>query len=161
MSQNEITLGENILDSRDIIKKIEEIEGDIEGMREEAAEFQVEIDAADAAEEITIPIADRIATLRMDVETLGEQIQDLRDELAPWKELADEFGGYGDWDHGEALILESHFKEYAQQLAEDIGAMEDSSRWPGNCIDWDQAADDLKMDYTEATAGGYTYYMRA
>lgn len=66
----------------------------------------------------------------------------------------------GDWQH-EVLISESYFKEYAQELAEDIGAVNRNADWPNNCIDWDAAAEQLKMDYTEVDFDGKAYWIRS
>lgn len=65
----------------------------------------------------------------------------------------------GDW-YPLTLIRESYFKDYAQELAEDIGAVDRNASWPNNCIDWDMAARDLRMDYTSIEIGGVTYYFR-
>lgn len=74
------------------------------------------------------------------------------------RELADE--GIEDWTFGATLIHESYFKTYAQELAEDIGAIDRDAAWPLSYIDWDAAADALKMDYTAVTFDGETYYVR-
>lgn len=87
--------------------------------------------------------------------------EDDREYLKALKELADEAEGYGDWSHGETLIRHSHFVEYAEQLAEDIGAVSESASWPNNCIDWDQAAEELKVDYMSVDFDGVEYWMRA
>jgi hypothetical protein len=46
-------------------------------------------------------------------------------------------------------------------LAEDIGAVQSDLHWPNRCIDWEQAADELKMDYTTVDFAGVTYYLRS
>jgi hypothetical protein len=88
--------------------------------------------------------------------------QDARDEetelLAAIRELADQ--GIEDWEDGATLIREDYFKTYAQEFAEDIGAMPDANAWPGSYIDWDRAADALAMDYTSVTFLGTDYYVR-
>lgn len=66
-----------------------------------------------------------------------------------------------DWMHGETLVRDSYFREYAEQLASDIGAVNEEARWPNNHIDWSAAADELKQDYTELDFGGITYYARS
>lgn len=41
-------------------------------------------------------------------------------------------------------------KEFAQQFAEDIGAIDNiGTQWPTYCIDWEYAARDLMMDCWE------------
>lgn len=65
-----------------------------------------------------------------------------------------------DWIYGAAFIREDSFQEYAQELAEDIGAINRDLSWPLNCIDWEQAAEALAMDYTTVEYDGHTYYVR-
>lgn len=60
-----------------------------------------------------------------------------------------------------AMIHERYFTEHAEQLADDIGAIDRDAGWPLTYIDWEAAARDLKVDYTEVTFGGHTYYWRA
>lgn len=109
----------DLIDSRDIIARIEELEGN--SMR-------------DGIEE---------------------------EELRQLKELAEQCEGYGDWEYGETLIRESYFEEYAQELAEDTGAIDSNAQWPLQHIDWEAAANELKIDYTEVDFDGVSYFIRA
>jgi len=59
------------------------------------------------------------------------------------------------------MILDSYFEEYAEQLADDIGAIDRDAGWPVCHIDWKAAAEALAQDYTEVTFGGNTYLWRA
>ena len=117
---------DDVIDSRDVIKRIEELETDIEIAKED----EEEIDDDDTK------------------------------ELAALKELAKECEGYSDWQYGEALIRDSYFEDYAQQLAEDCGMVNTDSNWPNNCIDWKQAASELQMDYTYVDFDGVDYWIR-
>ena len=65
----------------------------------------------------------------------------------------------GEW-YPLTLIRDSYFKEYAQELAEDCRMISDNAKWPCTCIDWEQAARELQMDYTSADFGGVTYWFR-
>lgn len=86
---------------------------------------------------------------------------DLFEELAALEKLAEQCGGYADdWEHGVTLIRDSYFETYAQELAEDIGAINSEATWPHNCIDWEQAARELRMDYTAVEFDGVTYWVR-
>lgn len=86
---------------------------------------------------------------------------DLFADLATLEALAEEASNYApDWEHGETLIRDSYFKEYAMELAEDIGAIKSDASWPNNCIDWDQAARELRMDYSAVDFDGVTYWVR-
>jgi hypothetical protein len=82
-------------------------------------------------------------------------------ELATLEALAEEAASCSpDWEYGEALIRDSYFKEYAMELAEDIGAIDPKATWPNNCIDWDRAVRELQMDYTAVDFDGVTYWLR-
>lgn len=84
------------------------------------------------------------------------------EELAALKALREEVGPYtADWHHGETLIRESYFSTYAQELASDLhGDAIRNASWPFDCIDWDEAAEKLKQDYTEVEFDGVTYLIR-
>jgi antirestriction protein len=101
-------------------------------------------------------------------------IIDLRDILAnketepetykAWKKAVWEDAGYEIADVAEnepTMIPESDFVEYAQELAYDIGAIHQDASWPSNCIDWERAARELKMDYTSVEVNGIKYYFRS
>jgi RecJ-like exonuclease len=96
----------------------------------------------------------------------GEYVPDDKSELSDedeqrWSELSDL-----DYEIGLATcedrqaIPDCRFEEYAQQLAEDIGAISSDAQWPLNRIDWEAAADDLKMDYTQFSWDGSDYWVR-
>lgn len=133
----DISNRDDVIDSRDVIARIEEL-------REEIAEIEGEdFDAAKVGGQDD-PVS-----------------SELRDELAALEALADEASNYAeDWPHGETLIRDSYFVQYAQELADDIGAIDRNAKWPLSCIDWDKAADELKVDYTEVDYDGVSYWIR-
>lgn len=47
-------------------------------------------------------------------------------------------------------------ESFAEDMAEQVGAIDRDAKWPMNCIDWDQAARELMMDYSEHNG----YYFR-
>lgn len=114
----DITNTADVIDSRDIIARIEELEENEERDSEE------------------------------------------NEELASLRKLAEQCEGYSDWEHGEALIRDSYFKKYAQQLAEDCDLIKRDLAWPYTCIDWDHAARELKYDYSGVDYDGVTYWIR-
>jgi len=83
-----------------------------------------------------------------------------REELTSLRAICEEGDSFADWTYGCTLIRESYFTEYAQELAEDIGAISSDAQWPLSYIDWDRAADALKMDYSTIEVEGTTYYGR-
>lgn len=53
-------------------------------------------------------------------------------------------------------------EEFAEQLAEDIGAIDRNARWPLSYIDWSRAADELRHDgYSFARHNGETWVFRS
>lgn len=47
-------------------------------------------------------------------------------------------------------------KEFAQEMAENLGSIQKEPVWPYTCIDWEHAASELMMDYFEMDG----YYFR-
>ena len=118
---NPINNLKDIIDSRDVIARIEELKSLLDGCMEK------------------------------------EDIY----ELVALCALRNEAEGYApDWEYGETLIRDSYFKTYAQELAKDIGAINSDAGWPNTCIDWEQAARELRMDYTAVDFDGVTYWIR-
>lgn len=82
---------------------------------------------------------------------------DEQEELDELENLESEIRGFM---HGESMIPESDFEDYARELAGDLGTIEGTS-WPCNCIDWKQAAKELAMDYTSVTYQGTEYLVHS
>ncbi len=83
------------------------------------------------------------------------------EELKTLKALQEEGQSYSpDWPCGSILINDDYFTEYAQQLAEDIGAIDSKADWPLGFIDWETAADALKQDYGCIDFDGTDYWIR-
>jgi hypothetical protein len=135
---------EDVIDSRDVIERIEELEAERQGLAETA-------DAGDNTE------AERLAA-RADLKAWGEENAE---ELSALKSLAEQASDYAaDWECGETLVRGSYFETYAQELAEDCGMVQEGALWPNTCIDWEQAARELKMDYTSVDFDGVDYWIR-
>lgn len=93
-------------------------------------------------------------------DTSDQDPEDALNYLRKCKELEDQgldlSGPYAD----NILIHDDYFTEYAEQLADDIGAIDGNQGWPCNHIDWEAAADELKIDYSEYDINGDTYFSR-
>jgi hypothetical protein len=85
--------------------------------------------------------------------------EDEESELAELETLENEIS---DFMHGEAMIPEDCFEDYARELAEDLHwkAVREAS-WPFTCIDWSEAAEELRQDYSEVEYQGQTYLARS
>lgn len=125
---------DDVIDSRDVIEAIEELQGEIEAKTHESD------DEADV-----------------------EEVAELQAELDALLKLQEQAEGYcADWRHGEQLIRDSYFETYAEELADDCGMVDRklASQWPYTCIDWERAARELQYDYTSVDFDGVTYWTR-
>jgi hypothetical protein len=144
MKSNSIDNSADILDSRDIVARIEALQEE----REALAAGIEEVSGDDAIAAAAFALSEWRAN--------GYEA-----ELQALQALAAEAEGYApDWQYGEALIRDSYFITYAQELADDIGAIDANASWPNSYIDWDRAARALKMDYTAVDFAGVTYWIR-
>lgn len=144
---NTISNSDDVIDSRDVIERISELESELT----DAYEGEGNSD--------TIKFDD---WLKEADENDTHTLQDAAHEFIVLRAVADEAEGYAsDWKHGEAMIRDSYFTEYAQQLADDIGAVSKDQTWPNNFIDWEAAADALKQDYTSVDFDGVEYWVRS
>lgn len=136
---------EDLIDSRDVIARIAELEGEREILSDQHHEAENDGERATAS----------AALDEWDTGDAGAELKGLR-------ALVDEAEGYcPDWRHGAALIRDSYFETYARDLAEDIsGAELRAASWPFDHIDWEAAAEALKMDYTAVEFDGVTYWVR-
>lgn len=128
---------EDVIDSRDVTARIEELEGERDAANEDA------------------PAVDDDGLTAWDRDNSEDAA-----ELKALKALADEAEGYApDWTYGAALIRESYFVEYCQDLLEDIGDL--PKDLPSYIeIDWEATARNLKVDYTEVDFDGVPYLVR-
>lgn len=156
---------DDVIDSRDIIARIEELESDRQDLVD--AVTSAEEDLADASDDTSV-----LADDQEELSKLGKQVDESKAAMEEWdadngeelmalKSLQNECEGYSDWTYGESLIRDSYFEEYAQQVAEDIGAINKDASWPNCHIDWKSAADDLKQNYTSVSFDGEDYWIRS
>jgi hypothetical protein len=139
---------EDLIDSRDIIARIEELRN----MRESFGEDnEIEEDypgwgMSDEGEDI-------ITWYNWDYSDEGVELHDLL-------EFETECSNFSEWEDGLTFIRDGYFDEYAQDLAGEIYGI-DINVWPFSCIDWDDAADKLKDDYTTVDFGSEQYWVRS
>lgn len=137
--RNAPTNTDDVIDSRDVIERIEEL-------REErlSSSFPSRADCENPDH------------------SLGwweDEYPDEAEELAALEALAEECEGYPDWKYGEALIRESYWVEYVEQLCKDIGDIPDNVAYY-IVVDWDKTAENIAQDYSIVTFDGVDYYIR-
>lgn len=140
----EINNSQDVMDSRDMMKQLEEWESEREALVDAVNEAETDDDRKAAQDE------------------LDEWDADYGDDYKALKEFCEEAEGYASyWKYGEAVIRDTYFTDYAEELANDTCEMGKASDWPFRHIDWEAAADELKQDYTSIDYDGVTYWVRS
>jgi hypothetical protein len=144
---NTIDNMQDVLDSRDIFERIEELE-------------QVRDDFY-AENEITPNEIGNMENLKYKE---WEESDDAK-ELNDLSSFMDDFKGYGgdeqwrgDW-YPVTIIRDSYFEDYTEELIKDCGYIDkDFPSWIA--IDWGKTAEAVQEDYTSAEFDGITYWAR-
>jgi len=158
----EITNSDNVIDSRDIIARIEELEDERETLEENIATLETERKEHDPedGEYDTTELDAAHAELAEFDEGYGDNVT-----LEDLKQLAADCRGCSDWDYGAQLINEDYFTAYIENLIDDCYEMPkelNSGNWPYRhiTIDYEAAAEEAKGDYTKVDFAGQTYLIR-
>lgn len=133
---------DNIINTRDIIKFVEEYKEQLEDM---CSILATEIENEDWDEAAT--------SVRSMLAFLDED--DKKCWLDFYKKYQNEIT---DYDEGAQLINDDYFTKYAEELAYEVSEI--PSAWPSNCINWDAAAQALQQDYMEVELGGNIFWVR-
>lgn len=124
---------DDVIDLRDVMARVEELEGEIEAYAEKMDDWQAN---ADAQEELT-------------------QLRNLLDELKG-------YGGDEQWRgdlYPVTLIRDSYFTDYARELLEDCGEV--PANLPSYIeVDWDATARNIQVDYATVEINGAQYWYR-
>lgn len=134
--ESTVDLSADVIDVRDIIARVLEL-------RDERDEYNEKMGSPDAWDGVPD----------------GEP-----EELAMLEGILSELAGYGDDEEFDGdwypleLVADSYFTEHTQNLAEECGMVDTNARWPMTCIDWEQAARELQMDYSSIEIRDTTYW---
>jgi len=128
---NDLDLQADVIDVRDIIERFEELEREYD-----AFDTPEEIKNWSDLEEFTI------------LQTTLEELQGNGGD-EQWR---------GDW-YPVTLIAESYFTDYAKEMLEDCGTIPSDLPWYV-AVDWEETANNIKVDYSEIELGGSTYFYR-
>ncbi len=140
-----ITNDQDVIDSRDIIERLEDLENDLQGYYEEYTENGGELSFEDWLSDEDI-----------------EDYQDEKHEFNVLTALTDDAEGYSpDWQYGSQLIRDSYFAEYAEELCKDTGDIPKDLPWYiEKHIDWEGVSKEIQMDYTSVDFDGEEYWVR-
>lgn len=158
---NHISNCDDIIDTRDLIAHVDDLYDTLCSMHEDY--IQALYDAGDYPDGHDEDDIKEALTKEHPLDNFIEESEDSEaDEYKSAKSFLDDVESYTSECHsGETLIAEDYFQAYAEELANDIGAIDSKAGWPMNHIDWEAAADELKYDYSEVTWDGQTYLVRS
>lgn len=148
----EITNTQDVIDSMDVIARIEEL---YDYLHDEYSDYVLECekdkyDGGSFDDWLDIMVdSDEAVPEYLSLVKLAKQ-----GEYSP------------DWSYGEALIHEDYFTKYIEELINDCYEMPKemkSGNWPWRhvVIDYEAAADEAKQDYFAINFDGATYWIRA
>ena len=147
-----IDSSDNFINPQDVFNEADEYEDSIALKEEEISMKELEIADLDVDED-----EEERDELECELENLRDELEGLKEEAEDIFELRDDCNHYA---RGNALINEDHFVDYIRQMAEDMDGI-DTSNWPYDHINWDEAAEALRVDYTTITWRGNDFYVRS
>lgn len=132
---------DSVIDSRDIIERIEELE--------------IKLNTLWEVEKEDIPFDVFLETLYSASNHIG---LDVADEYKILKALAEECEQYAsDWEYGETLIHRDYFEQYMDEMIEDCYELpKDLPYWMSIKLDYDA----LEQDYTSVYFDGEEFLIR-
>lgn len=151
------------LDVRDLITRFEDLEqerADLAGAVEEAQTRLNRVRTPTALDKAETALASANKALKeWDDSDEAEELNHLSAFLEELKDGGGDHQWRGRW-YPVTLVRDSYFRDFAQDEAEQLGLVTDDSRWPYTSIDWEKAADELRVDYDRAEFDGVTYWYR-
>lgn len=116
-------------------------------------------DSRDVLERIK-ELNDQLDELLEDYPEEQESIEEIQDELELMYAIQNEWDDAESFEWGITFIRDSYFETYAEEFAEEIGAIDSEYEWPAYCIDWEWAARELQIDYSSIDFDGVRYWGR-
>jgi hypothetical protein len=156
---NEITNDQDIIDSREIIERIEELESEHEALKEAVADAKAVYEYHDSEDTKSSPEwTDLVDARRYLTEWLDSEAPA---ELQALKALAKEAEPESsDWQYGETLIRRSYFVDYVMGMLVDCGYLPKNMPWYIE-IDEEATARNIEQDYASVDFEGVEYLIRS
>lgn len=160
-----ITSSDDTISKDALSAYVEELEGQLEALEYDVEMAQEALDEAKTYEgDLESELEAALDSPNQDVEEAQEVLESALKELSDWREefsaplkdmgaLLDELNNY-DTDY---LINESYWHEYARGQVEEALEGKDLA-WPFNCIDYDEAIEELESNYSTYEFEGVTFY---
>lgn len=157
--KNPISNTDDIIDSRDVIARIEELTDERDSLQSDLDEAQADLDALTDADADAYALSQAAVTDARDAMTEWNESAEA-DELRILESLqSDAEGCASDWHCGSSLIRDSYFVEYCEEMVKDVGDLPQNIP-PYLVIDWEKTADNLRVDYTSVDFDDIEYWVR-
>lgn len=154
MPRTTIDNSESVLNSRDIIERIEELGAERDSFTGPCTAC---IESGECKGELC-PECDGTGE-REDATAWAVANPEDAAELAALSKLAKDGEGAADWHHGETLIRDDYFTKYVRELLEDCGEIpRDLPHYVA--VDWHKTAENVRVDYFPVDFDGVTYWIR-
>lgn len=132
-----MNIGDNILDVRDMIERVEELEAERDSFHDDCPDI----------------------TWAEDNPSDADELDALKSALKEMQGAGGDHEWQGDW-YPVTLVREEYFEDFAKDEAWQLDLIKQDVRWPYNHIDWEAAATELQQDYSQVDVGSYTYFYR-
>ena len=163
--RNEPKPTDDIIDSRDLLKLLNEKESDAEALFDQWLDEIVEAERESRLERdqpFTTEDEEKFREEQIDFDNWVKDSEDSDAEefraLKAFCKEIDSMSGESLRD-GITIIAEHYFEAYAEELAEDVCDMKNARNWPFNHINWEDAADELKNDYSSVEWDGNEFWI--
>ena len=140
----------NILDTRDLAEKREELQTDLVNSFNDYFDTELE-DFGDLTSYID----------NSEDEDVQEWKEDNSDDFDHIEEINYLEGELTDFIYGETLIPNDDFTDYCEDMVNDRYNLKDVPDFIKNNINWEGVASDLEVDYSSVTYQGVSYLVRA
>jgi hypothetical protein len=160
----DISNTQDIIDSRDIVARMEELENELHDAHVAEHEKVMNDEALTDEDRATVPDPVNFDEWLDYVLTSpdGHLYEGEAEELKTLRALVEDINSSAGDDaaDGVGLIRDSYFVTYAQEFHDDIHGRDAATGWPYDYIDWDRAAEALQSDYSSVEYDGVTYWVR-
>lgn len=147
--------GDSTIDIDDLRKIVYEMENDRDSLADEVERLTDELAETDQ-ETDSLLFETLKEELKLAQTAFEEWVDEWQAQLDDASTLCDEVGR----DHSSLFSADSDLGEIAREFAEDIEERGIFNRWPFNCIDWEQAGELLRHDWSSFDYAGESYYGR-
>jgi hypothetical protein len=162
---SKIEAGKEVIDSREIVERIEELESEKQGLVDAVEEAQAAYEYHDSEDTKSTPEWSDLVEARKALALWLESEEET--ELESLKALAEQGEQESrDWIHGETLIHRRYWVDFTAETIHDCYEMPKgwpSGEWPFRhmTIDYEAAAEELEHDYASIDFDGHEYLIRS